>query len=313
MLVPRVLGATLGPARAGLVSNVGLGSAKAAFLAPAAARATLAATRFGPSTTQLRWRSAGTPASSPRRHKLGENEWPWYPVEPPGHADTVETERVIYSRPSSGNPRAAWAFVIVWLCGVSTWFIMPTPQEAINAGHLPTHEPKNILGLPEATFWEMTISGMVTVTTVGLGLVFYLPTRIITRLSLVRSRAAGAAAEAAKPKQFIRLRHVGHDMAFGPLHKSRDLPVDHVHINLIMGKPNKQGERTRNGWLSLRVAPSKSLLDRGAYRMDFRDTENLKHEAGEVVLSTARIEDVFGPLKPVWGDVTISPAAAKKK
>lgn len=90
----------------------------------------------------------------------------------------------------------------------------------------------------------MTISGMVTVTTIGLGLVFFLPTRIITRLSLVHQRAADAAADAAKPKAFIRLQHVGHDMAYGPMKKFRDLPVEKVHINLIMGKPDKAGIRS---------------------------------------------------------------------
>lgn len=56
-------------------------------------------------------------------------------------------------------------------------------------------------------------------------------------------------------------------------------------------------------------------MDRRAYRMDFRDTPSLQFETGEVVLSPKRIEDVFGPLKPTWGEVDPAPApkAPKKK
>lgn len=147
MLVPRVLGASMGPARAGLVGNVGLrlGSRKLSLLAPTTARSALTATRFPTSTPQLRWRSTTAQATAPVVGKLSTKEWPWYSVEPPGQKGTIETERVIFSRPSTGNPRAAWAFVIVWLCGISTWLIMPSPSEATAAGHHPSEKAKWVL------------------------------------------------------------------------------------------------------------------------------------------------------------------------
>lgn len=157
-------------------------------------------------------------------------------------------------------------------------------------------------------FWTYVGGGGVAIIS-ALGLVGLLfPSRIITRLSLIRSRPQGAPTSQAK--EYLRLRHLGHDMMWGKRGLSRELPVEDVSVGAILGRVSKDGQQSelykypsavltagRLPTLKLKVNNSKwNLFDRAEYRLDFRNTPNLDTEKGEVVLSIDRLEDVFGRL-----------------
>lgn len=138
------------------------------------------------------------------------------------------------------------------------------------------------------------------------------PSRYITRLSIIRSRPATRTGEA---KVFWRMRHAGHEMFSETSKRSqpRDIAIQDLNIKML---PSGMGEFTlypyffgsrrlisdRSPYLSLTVTEprrSKYLsLDAWPYRMDYRDTEMTKTTDQEIVLSLNRIEHIFGRLDP---------------
>lgn len=105
---------------------------------------------------------------------------------------------------------------------------------------------RTILGLPTGSFMSYLAGGTMTTFTViaFFGLVF--PSRLITRLSLIRSRPASA--PNSTPKEFIRMSHMGHQMLWGKRSQPRELPVQDVEVKVILGRQTKGGERGESQW-----------------------------------------------------------------
>lgn len=90
-------------------------------------------------------------------------------------------------------------------------------------------------------FWTYLFSGCATVLVFVSLLAVGIATRNIERLTLVRQKPVGAAWSQAR--EFLRIRHGGHNMAFGKGELPRELPVDKFHPYLILGKELPNGER----------------------------------------------------------------------
>jgi hypothetical protein len=138
------------------------------------------------------------------------------------------------------------------------------------------------------------------------------PSRYITRLSLIRSRPATVTGEG---KVFWRLRHAGHEMFSETSKRSqpRDIAIQDLNVKMIHSRggpspfhlislPERMLIIERSPYLSLTVTePRRSKyfsLDAWPYRMDYRDTELTKTTDQEIVMSLNRIEHIFGRLDP---------------
>jgi hypothetical protein len=87
------------------------------------------------------------------------------------------------------------------------------------------------------------LSGGAMLSFLGIGILgLTWPSRVISRLSLVRSRPA-AGSTTAETTTFIRMQHQGHEMMWGRFAQPRDIPLEQVCVKVILGRPMKNGER----------------------------------------------------------------------
>ena len=160
-------------------------------------------------------------------------------------------------------------------------------------------------------------ASITTVATVTVAAVAFMsvPSRYITRLSLIRSRpaATGNGTGMEEAKVFWRMRHAGHEMFSETSKRSqpRDIAINDLTLKMIYSRGSEllvltigavADQVDRSPYLSLTVTEprrSKYLsLDALPYRMDYRDTEVTKSTDAEIVLSLNRVEHIFGRLDP---------------
>lgn len=81
-------------------------------------------------------------APLPKRHLSGE-QWPWTVVaNPPAGVD--EIERVIYARHFTSLGKIFWAYVIVFVGGITTYLLIPSANTAIEKGIKPADEDRYV-------------------------------------------------------------------------------------------------------------------------------------------------------------------------
>jgi hypothetical protein len=88
-------------------------------------------------------------------------------------------------------------------------------------------------------FMSYLAGGTITMFTIMAAAGALFPSRMITRLSLVRSHPPGV--HVSKATECLRLQHMGHGMMWGNLALPRELPVKDVKVNILMGNPTTAG------------------------------------------------------------------------
>ncbi|KAL7422172.1 hypothetical protein Q5752_002817 [Cryptotrichosporon argae] len=246
-------------------------------------------------TPPARAAGAVAPTPMPPPRVLDEARWPFRAI-PPRVPGTVEEERVIFSRPTTYNPKIIWPFVVLWLGAVASWFILPKPDGLRRIENKEPIVERTFLGLPLSVASTYAFGGGITLMTLGVAAGLGLPSRFVHRLTQVRRYAPGRAADA---HTFVRLEHLGHLVMGGTKQGvPREIKTEFVSVAFVGAHKG-----ARDAFLKLTVAEpaarktlASRLMDSGTYRLSFAESAALRKTEQEVVLSLARIETVFGRL-----------------
>lgn len=172
--------------------------------------------------------------------------WHWKPL-PNTSSDVIEEERTIFARPfESGRPRMYWFGFLVSGLFFTTWLTFPPSARSLAPTDGETYVPSCSLypvqwnrlinreyrESPMDVFIHYAGVTAVASVTVAAFAFMAIPSRYVTRLSLIRSRPTTGTGEG---KVFWRMRHAGHEMFSETSKRSqpRDIAMEDLNIKML--------------------------------------------------------------------------------